>query len=162
MASPEVRHAKLHSATPSCIATAPHAIPLTPRTLHLAPRLAACIPRLYHPRTGGAARRLRGDRTLWAPPTSSSSSSGSGSSGAGSSGSGSSGAPLDRLLLRGLDRLVAHALGPRLGGASDLLWRSDAQLSFYPANGGRYVKPQPEPECNAKPLTLSLRLTLTR
>jgi len=82
--------------------------------------------------TGGAARKLRGDRTLWATPASSKDSSGSSSS------SSSSAAPLDRLLLQALDRLVAHALGPRLGGASDLLWRSDAQMSIYPANGSRY------------------------
>ena len=82
---------------------------------------------------GGAARRLRGDRTLWAAPASS-------TRGAGSSGAGSSVAPLDRLLLRGLDRLVAHALRPRLAETRDLLWRGDAQLSLYPAGGSRYVR----------------------
>ena len=66
---------------------------------------------------GGAARRLRGNRTLWA----------------------ASSTPLD-LLLSSLDGLVAHALGPRLSGTSDLQWRSDAQFSLYPANGSRYVR----------------------
>ena len=66
---------------------------------------------------GGAAWRLRGDRTLWAH----------------------SSVPLEQLL-RNLDGLVAQALGPRLPGASDLQWRSDAQFSVYPANGSRYVR----------------------
>ena len=101
-------------ATPSCLAIAPHRVPLW----HRARCLVAHSLRLLA-RTGGVARRLRGDRTLWAAPA-------SGTRGAGSSGSASSGAPLDQLLLRGLDRLVARALRPRLAEARDLRWRGDA------------------------------------
>lgn len=105
---------------------------------HAAPRCLTAHSLRLLAHAGGVARRLRGDRTLWAAPASST--RGAGSSGAGSSGAGSSGAPLDRLLLRGLDRLVAHALRPRLAETRDLLWRGDAQLSLYPAGGSRYVR----------------------
>ena len=122
------RFAMPRFATPSCLAIAPHGVPLW----HRARCLAAHSLRLLA-RTGGVARRLRGDRTLWAAPA-------SGTRGAGSSGAGSSGAALDQLLLRGLDRLVARALRPRLAEARDLRWRCDAQLSLYPAEGSRYVR----------------------
>ena len=122
------RRAMPRFATPSCLAIAPHRVPLW----HRARCLVAHSLRLLA-RTGGVARRLRGDRTLWAAPA-------SGTRGAGSSGAGSSGAALDQLLLRGLDRLVARALRPRLAEARDLRWRCDAQLSLYPAEGSRYVR----------------------
>ena len=115
-------------ATPSCLAIAPHRVPLW----HRARCLVAHSLRLLA-RTGGVARRLRGDCTLWAAPE-------FGTRGAGSSGAGTSGAALDQLLLRGLDRLVARALRPRLAEARDLRWRCDAQLSLYPAAGSRYVR----------------------
>ena len=108
---------------PSCLAIAPHGVPLWHRA-----RCWAAHRSILLARTGGVARRLRGDRTLWAAPAS------------GRSGTGSSGAPLDQLLLRGLDRLVARALHPRLAEARDLRWRGDAQLSLYPAEGSRYVR----------------------
>ena len=127
------RFATPRFATPSCLAIAPHGVPLW----HRARCLVAHSLRLLA-RTGGVARRLRGDRTLWAAPASGT--RGAASSSAGSSGAGSSGAPLDQLLLRGLDRLVARALRPRLAEARDLRWRCDAQLSLYPAEGSRYVR----------------------
>lgn len=69
---------------------------------------------------GSAASVLRGDRTLWATNQSEA---------------------LDALMphLRRLDALVS-LLGARLPDAADLAFRSEPQLSLYPANGTRYVR----------------------